>query len=97
MAKKALLAWQDLELGAALREPGSAENLKTGDWRSLAPHLDASKCIKCQLCMIYCPEFCISEREDGYFRPNMDYCKGCGICANVCPKSCIAMALEVKK
>ena len=96
MAKKALLAWQELELGTAICNPGSAANLKTGDWRSMKPVLDEEKCIKCQMCMIYCPEFCISEDEEGFFRPDFNYCKGCGICANECPKQAITMVVEEK-
>ena len=96
MASKALLAWQDLELGATICEPGSAAKLKTGDWRSMAPSLDEEKCIKCGICLMVCPEFCISEREDGFFRPDYDYCKGCGICANECPKDAITMGMEDK-
>lgn len=94
MAKKALQAWQDLALGAAIRDPGNAAGLKTGDWRSLAPRLDEEKCIKCGLCAVYCPEFCISEREDEFFRPDFYYCKGCGICAAICPKDAITMEVE---
>lgn len=96
MSKKALIAWQDLALGAAVCEPGSASKLKTGDWRSMAPELDEEKCIKCSLCMIVCPEFCIAEDSDEFFRPDFDYCKGCGLCANVCPKDAIIMVVEEK-
>ncbi len=96
MTQKAMQAWQTLHLGAAICDPGSAAKLKTGDWRSMAPQLDEEKCIKCGLCEIYCPEFCISERDDEFFRPNFDYCKGCGICAHECPKDAITMIVEVK-
>jgi pyruvate ferredoxin oxidoreductase delta subunit len=96
MSKQSLCAWQELALGAAILEPGNAAKLKTGDWRSLKPVLDPEKCIKCGLCLMYCPEFCISEKKDGFFRPNFDYCKGCGICANECPKQAISMVMEEK-
>ncbi len=96
MAKNTLCAWQELELGAAIVTPGNAANLKTGDWRTLAPELDEELCIKCTLCAIYCPEFCISEDAEGFFRPDLNYCKGCGICANECPKDAITMAMEDK-
>ncbi|CAM2058770.1 pyruvate ferredoxin oxidoreductase delta subunit [Desulfovibrionales bacterium] len=96
MSKQALMAWQDLELGAAIKAPGNAANLKTGSWRSMAPKLDENKCNKCTLCMIFCPEFCISKHEDGFFRSDFDYCKGCGICANECPKDAIVMRMEEK-
>lgn len=96
MSKQSICAWQKLELGAAIRDPGNAAALKTGDWRTLVPVLDEEKCIKCTLCAIYCPEFCISEQADGLFRPDLTYCKGCGICANECPKSAISMVMEDK-
>ncbi len=96
MSAKALMAWQDLALGTAICEPGNAAKLKTGDWRSMAPSLDEEKCIQCGICLILCPEFCISEHDDGFFRPDYDYCKGCGICANECPKDAITMGREEK-
>lgn len=96
MSKKSICAWQELALGCAILEPGNAAQLKTGDWRTLIPVVDEEKCVKCGTCSIYCPEFCISEREDGFFRPDFDYCKGCGICSNECPKQAITMVMEEK-
>ncbi|MGE4552424.1 MAG: pyruvate synthase subunit PorD [Desulfovibrionaceae bacterium] len=96
MSKKSICAWQELALGCAILEPGNAAQLKTGDWRTLIPTLDEEKCIKCGICAIYCPEFCITEQSDGFFRPNFDYCKGCGICSNECPKQAITMVMEEK-
>ncbi|NIO07336.1 MAG: pyruvate synthase subunit PorD, partial [Deltaproteobacteria bacterium] len=34
--------------------------------------------------------------EDGYFEPDLFYCKGCGICATECPKDAITMVEEEK-
>ena len=96
MAKKSICAWQDLALGCSILEAGSAAKLKTGDWRTMIPRLNEDECIKCGMCAVYCPEFCITEHGDGFFRPNFDYCKGCGICSNICPKSAISMAIEEK-
>ncbi|MGE4504573.1 MAG: 4Fe-4S binding protein [Desulfovibrionaceae bacterium] len=96
MSKKSLCAWQALALGCAVVKPGSAANLRTGAWRTLIPVIDEDTCIKCGQCEIYCPEFCIAEREDGFYRPNFNYCKGCGVCANICPKDAISMVVEEK-
>ena len=96
MADRAIVAWEELALGCAVVEPGSAAKLKTGDWKSLAPTVDEEKCIKCGLCMIYCPEFCISENTEGFFHADLNYCKGCGICAFECPKDAISMGKEGK-
>jgi len=69
---------------------------KTGSWRVMRPVYDDSKCIKCRLCWLYCPENVIDVNEGGgpFIKINYDYCKGCGICASVCPKNAITMIPE---
>ena len=96
MSKNSICAWQELALGCAIVEPGNASQLRTGDWRTLIPVLNEEECIKCGMCAVYCPEFCITERDDEFYRPDFDYCKGCGICANICPKDAIKMVMEEK-
>ncbi len=86
--------WRDLEVGSIFVEPGSTAAYKTGDWRSEAPSFDLSKCIKCALCQVYCPEGCVEEDEEGYFHANLYWCKGCGICAEECPTDVITMVEE---
>ena len=88
------LTWKDLEIGGIVTEPGSASRYRTGDWRSQRPTFDLSKCIKCRLCQIYCPEGCIDETKEGYFEVDLYYCKGCGICAEECPTDVITMVEE---
>ncbi len=85
------ITWKDLEIGAIVTEPGNASQYKTGDWRSRRPIFDNSKCNKCGLCYIFCPEGCIEQQADGYFKADLFYCKGCGICAEECPKDVITM------
>jgi pyruvate ferredoxin oxidoreductase delta subunit len=88
------LTWKEIETGAICTEPGSAAINQTGDWRSRRPTYDFSKCIKCALCQIYCPEGCIEQNPDGTYEADLFYCKGCGICAKECPKKVITMIEE---
>ena len=88
------ITWKDLEIGFIVTEPGNASQYKTGDWRSQKPIFDNSKCNKCGLCYIFCPEGCIEQQADGYFEADLFYCKGCGICAEECPKDVITMVEE---
>lgn len=88
------LSWKDIEIGAIVKEPGSAKKYKTGGWRSLRPIIDKEKCNRCGLCYLYCPEGCIFVDGEGYFAVDLDYCKGCGICAHECPTKAIKMEEE---
>ena len=75
--------------------PGSAG--KTGTWRLKRPVIDHSKCIRCRLCWLYCPDNVIEihENSDDFIAIDYQYCKGCGICANECPTKAITMIEEV--
>ncbi len=74
-----------------LARPSVGVSGKTGTWRVVKPVFDNSKCIKCRLCWLYCPENVIDivEKEDAFIEIDYDYCKGCGVCAEVCPKKAI--------
>ncbi len=63
-------------------------------WRVVKPVIKYETCIKCWVCVQYCPEGVIKESEKG---PIIDYrfCKGCAICANECPVNAIKMVREV--
>lgn len=86
--------WKDLEVGFTISQPGSGKEYKTGDWRSLRPIVDKSKCIKCGICYIFCPDMAILKTEDSFFEADLYYCKGCGICAQECFTGCINMVAE---
>ena len=88
------LTSKDLEIGAIITEPGSASKYKTGDWRSQRPVFDLSRCTKCSICQIFCPDGCIEQNSEGYFEANLYYCKGCGICAHECRPKAITMVEE---
>jgi pyruvate ferredoxin oxidoreductase delta subunit len=86
--------WQEINPGCMVFRPGNASEYHTGSWRAKRPIWDNSKCIKCGVCYIYCPEGCITEVADGFFEANFDYCKGCGICAHECWPKAIVMVNE---
>ncbi len=95
MAKETgIISWKKLDLGTAILSPGSAQSLKTGDWRSMRPVVDYDVCIRCGRCYIYCPDMVYVKVETGHYEPNYYYCKGCGICANECPVQAIKMVEE---
>lgn len=92
MAK--LKKWHELPIGVVVLEPGSTAEIETGTWRAFKPIIDLSKCIKCLICWVYCPDSAIIRREDDYVEVDYYYCKGCGICAHECPMKCIKMVEE---
>ena len=67
---------------------------KTGSWRTFKPVIDYTKCVKCLLCWLYCPEGVIIRKEDDSIEIDYEYCKGCGICAYECPRGAITMEEE---
>lgn len=64
-----------------------------GTWRTERPVVDQSKCTRCGICWLYCPDAAIEITEKGAVI-NYDYCKGCGICATECPFKAITMVRE---
>lgn len=87
-----LPTWKELLVGCAVTDVGNTKKFCTGDWKSQRPVWDDKKCIKCGICSLFCPEFCIRQQKDGYFRANEFYCKGCGICEQECWTRAISMA-----
>ncbi|UCG39219.1 MAG: 2-oxoacid:acceptor oxidoreductase family protein [bacterium] len=93
----ALHAWEDLEIGCDIPEPGSTVAFQTGNWRTTGrPVTDYEKCVQCGLCWILCPDSAYLAKEEGGFVADERYCKGCGICAAQCPKKAIEMKGEDK-
>ena len=86
--------WQEMRAGNILQYAGGAKDYRTGDWRTDRPVVDHSKCIKCGMCWLLCPDAAMKQNEDGTYEPNLFYCKGCGICVRVCPKDAITMVEE---
>ncbi len=91
------ITWKDLEIGCIVTDvtgEGSARRYESGTWRSQRPTYDFTRCIKCGLCALYCPEGCIEQNKEGNFEANLFYCKGCGVCARECWTKVIKMAEE---
>jgi pyruvate ferredoxin oxidoreductase gamma subunit len=89
-------SWQELAPGGVVTEAGNARSYRSGDWRLERPVWDNDRCIKCGICMLFCPEGCVVQNEQGYFEADYYYCKGCGICARECWTQAITMVAEVK-
>jgi pyruvate ferredoxin oxidoreductase delta subunit len=83
--------WQDTNPGLMILKPGSSRSYLTGGWRAQKPIWDNTKCIKCGVCYLFCPEACISEDAEGFFVADLNYCKGCGICYHECWPRAIKM------
>lgn len=90
------LKWRDLEVGCAVSDAGNASQYKCGDWRSIRPIWDHTRCVKCGVCYIFCPDSAIRTNAEGYFEADLYYCKGCGICAQECVTRCITMVEEAE-
>lgn len=88
--------WRALPMAGLIDVPGSSLDYKTGTWRARRPVLHEDKCIKCQICWVYCPDMAIKRLEDDSIKIDYEYCKGCGICATECPTKAIEMIEEVR-
>lgn len=76
-------------------QPGTSRQNLTGSWRVTVPKFLQEKCTNCQMCVLSCPEGCVTGEEKKY-QADLAYCKGCGICAAACPVGDIVMQLEEK-
>jgi len=75
--------------------PGTSMNNKTGSWRvESKPKYLQKDCIACKMCVVICPEGCVSGSEKNTYNCDFAYCKGCGLCAVICPKKDITMVKE---
>jgi len=84
--------------GPLVAKPKSSRNNKTGSWRiDVKPKFLKKNCIACNMCVMICPEGCISGQEKNKYKNDPDYCKGCGLCAFICPKKDIEMIPEGEK
>ena len=81
--------------GPLISKPGSSRNNKTGPWRTeVRPKFLKKNCIACNMCLLVCPESCITGQGKNNYDFDADYCKGCGMCAAECPCGAIAVVAE---
>jgi 2-oxoacid:acceptor oxidoreductase delta subunit (pyruvate/2-ketoisovalerate family) len=81
--------------GPLIAKPKSSRKNKTGSWRiDVKPKFLQKNCIACNMCVMVCPEGCVSGKEKNSYKNDPDYCKGCGLCAFICPKKDIEMINE---
>jgi pyruvate ferredoxin oxidoreductase delta subunit len=84
--------------GPLISKPGSSRNNKTGSWRTESkPKFLQKNCIACNMCVLICPENCITGEGKNTYRCDLNFCKGCGNCAFICPKQDIEMIKEGPK
>ncbi len=84
--------------GPLTSKPGTSRNNKTGSWRTESkPKFLQKNCIGCKMCLLICPEGCISGEAKNTYNFDPVYCKGCGNCAAICPKADIIMIKEEAK
>jgi pyruvate ferredoxin oxidoreductase delta subunit len=88
------MTWREFDIAFMVTNPGCAAEYRTGDWRSQRPVTDKTKCIKCGVCYLACPDDAIRLAPDGTYDFDYDHCKGCGICATECWTGCISMVEE---
>jgi len=84
--------------GPLVCKPGSSRSNKTGSWRiENKPKFLQKNCIACNMCVLICPENCITGLGKNTYICDYNYCKGCGNCAAICPKQDIVMIGEGSK
>lgn len=66
----------------------------TGDWRFFRPEIDLTRCTRCGICILRCPDGAITHDAEGYPAIDYDQCKGCLICATDCPLHLISSEKE---
>ncbi len=82
------------EVGSNILKDGNSIEVITGDWRNRKPIHIREKCTNCMLCVPYCPDNCIIQKNNIIQEFDLNYCKGCGVCAKVCPFKAIEMKSE---
>ncbi|MBI4501685.1 MAG: 4Fe-4S binding protein [Gemmatimonadetes bacterium] len=89
--------YRDLIPGATVVSQDAVQP-HTGGWRlGRKPQLEASRCVNCLLCWLYCPDCAVAVRGTVVLGFDYDFCKGCELCVAVCPTGAISMVDEGKQ
>ena len=64
--------------------------------KPLYPVPDENRCTQCGACRAACPEHCLGQDIEGFFRPDTDRCTSCGLCAAACDRRAMAMEPETE-
>jgi 2-oxoacid:acceptor oxidoreductase delta subunit (pyruvate/2-ketoisovalerate family) len=84
--------------GPLTSKSGTSMKNKTGSWRiTNKPKFLKKECIACNMCVLICPEGCITGEGKNTYICDYNYCKGCGNCVAICPKKDIIMVPEGEK
>jgi Pyruvate/2-oxoacid:ferredoxin oxidoreductase delta subunit len=76
-------------------EPAALPDEPDGGPASAARCFGASVCRACEICVLICPDLCITRDPDTQrIVVDLDFCKGCGLCAHYCPKGAIRMVVD---
>jgi pyruvate ferredoxin oxidoreductase gamma subunit len=95
---------QWVELGAedtgraapVIRGEATSVKVRTGLWRVFRPIMFHDNCVKCGICMAYCPDGAISPNADGFPEIDLEHCKGCMVCVAQCPTHTITAVAEAE-
>jgi pyruvate ferredoxin oxidoreductase gamma subunit len=76
--------------------PANIPLRKTGNWRVWRPEIDLSRCTRCWICFVSCPNGAIALDDGDHPHIDYDACKGCLICVEECPTQTIHKVREAE-
>jgi pyruvate ferredoxin oxidoreductase gamma subunit len=86
-----------LRAAPSIAAPGASALRHTDGWRVARPVIDTSRCTRCLLCFVLCPEGAIALAPDNLPQVDYDHCKGCLVCVRECPPHAIDEVREAAR